>query len=88
MFSSNGNNGLKDNQHEGRIVHDHDTIAIMHNTFKNVNVETNFSPVGVNKTPMESTSSLQSTDMGVDSQARVFEDINMMENDLRSWSEP
>nr|GEU65412.1 mitochondrial import inner membrane translocase subunit TIM14-1 [Tanacetum cinerariifolium] len=63
LFSSNGNNELKDNQHEGRIVHDHDTIAIMHNTFNNVNVETNFSPVGVNKTPMESTSSLQSTDI-------------------------
>ncbi|GJZ81515.1 hypothetical protein Tco_0646509 [Tanacetum coccineum] len=87
IYALIGNNELKDNQHEGRIVHDHDTIAIMHNTFNNVNVETNFSPVGVNKTPMESTSSLQSTDMGVDSQARVFEDFNMMENDLQSWSE-
>ena len=60
LFTSKENHQFKDDQYEGRIVHDDDTIAIMHNTFNNVNVQTNFAPIfGVDKTPMESTSSLQ-----------------------------
>lgn len=60
LFSSKENHQFKDDQYEGRIVDNDDTIAIMHNTFNNVNVQTNFAPIfGVDKTPMESTSSLQ-----------------------------